>query len=151
MEKYNLNEHIVKRLINRYGGSERKETIVLDDGKQYLLKLPDPTREVKRELSYINNAVSEYLGCKIIKEIGLPVQEVIIGEYSTPSFSTGQTKTYIACACRNLEENGYSLAEAERTSLGSDDDTKGASLPSFSTLAKIAQYTPGISEEEIRD
>lgn len=93
---YNLNEHIISKLINKYGCSERKETILLDDDNEYLLKLPDPAREIHLNLSYINNAISEYLGCKIIKGIGLPVQDVILGEYTTKS-SSGEDKTYIAC------------------------------------------------------
>ncbi len=148
--RYNINEHIVSKLINKYGGSERKESILLDDDNEYLLKLPDPAREVHLSLSYINNAISEYLGCKIIKDIGLPVQDVILGEYTTRS-SSGTDKTYIACACKNLATDGYSLAEAEKTSLGSDGNTKEATIPSFSTLEKIAKYTPDISEQEIRE
>lgn len=89
MNEYCFNDHIVKKLINKYGGSERKETIVLDDGYEYLLKLPDPTREKKRMLSYINNSISEYIGCKIMEKLKLSVQKVILGEYTTIS-STGE-------------------------------------------------------------
>jgi len=48
MNEYNFNEHIIEKLFNRFGGSERKETVVLDDGNEYLLKLPDPIRELGR-------------------------------------------------------------------------------------------------------
>jgi len=149
MNEYNFNEHIIEKLFNRFGGSERKETVVLDDGNEYLLKLPDPIRELGRDLSYINNSFSEFLGCRIMKLLGLPVQDVILGEYTAKS-STREERTYIACACKNLEMDGYRLSEAELTSLSSADDTKGAQTPSFETIREIAKYTPGISEQEIR-
>ncbi|MCD8013228.1 MAG: HipA domain-containing protein [Lachnospiraceae bacterium] len=149
MNEYNFNAHITEKLFNRFGGSERKETVVLDDGNEYLLKLPDPVRELGRDLSYINNAFSEFLGCRIMRLLGIPVQDVILGEYTAKS-STGEERTYIACACKNLETDGYRLSEAELTSLSSADDTKGAQTPSFETIGEIAKYTPGISEQEIR-
>lgn len=40
-----INEHIEKALFNEYSGSEKKMTVLLDDGNKYLLKMPDPTRE----------------------------------------------------------------------------------------------------------
>ncbi|MFI3213087.1 MAG: hypothetical protein R3Y24_07070 [Eubacteriales bacterium] len=148
MNEYNFNAHLIKKLINKYGGSERKETIVLDDGYEYLLKLPDPTREKKRMLSYINNTVSEYIGCKIMEQLKFSVQKVILGEYITIS-SKGEEQKYIACACRNIEGVGNSLAEAERTTLGSDENTRTGVLPSFETIKEIAKYTPDISLDEI--
>lgn len=41
---YNFNEHIINQLLNEYSGSEKKRTILLDDGQKYLLKFPDPIR-----------------------------------------------------------------------------------------------------------
>lgn len=150
MSNYNFNEHIKQKLINRFRGSERKETIVLDDDNEYLLKLPDPSREKDLCLSYVNNAVSEYIGCKIIKEIGLPVQEVILGEYTTSS-SKGTEKTYIACACKNVEHDGLRLTEAETSVLGSYKSQKSAEVASFESLDKIAECTSGITLSEIKE
>lgn len=150
MNEYNFNEHIKMKLINIFGGSERKETIILDDGNKYLLKLPDPIREKNRVISYINNSVSEYLGCKIIKSIGLPVQDVILGEYTTTA-SNGKKKTYIACACKNIVPENYFLSEAEKTTLGNDEDSKSAQKPSFQTLDKIVENISDISSTEVKE
>jgi len=150
MNEYNFNEHIKVKLINIFGGSERKETIILDDGNKYLLKLPDPTREKNRIISYINNSISEYLGCKIIKSIGLPVQDVILGEYTTLS-SNKEKRIYIACACKNIVPEGYFLSEAEKTTLGSDEDSKSAQNPSFQTLNKIIENISDISSSELKE
>ena len=33
----NLNKHITKTLLNEYAGSEKKKTVLMDDGNKYLL------------------------------------------------------------------------------------------------------------------
>lgn len=71
----NLNKHITKTLLNEYAGSEKKKTVLMDDGNKYLLKFPDPTREKGRDLSYINNAISEHISCSIYNIIGIPAQK----------------------------------------------------------------------------
>ena len=73
----NINEHIQKELLNEYGGSEKKKTILLDDGKKYMLKLPDPTRRSILGISYINNTFSEHLGSSIYNLCGIPAQKTI--------------------------------------------------------------------------
>lgn len=148
MNEYNINEHIVKKLKSPFGGSERKRCVILDDGHMYLLKLPDPTREVHRTLSYINNAISEYIGCKVFESVGLPVQQVFLGEF-TDENRYGECKSYIGCACRNIVPAGFFLSDADKASLGSDVDPKAAELPSFATLEMIAKQDDGISREEL--
>ena len=49
-----FNNHIKRTLLNEYAGSEKKKTVILDDGYKYLLKFPDPTREKDLVLSYVN-------------------------------------------------------------------------------------------------
>ena len=115
----NLNEHIVRenRLFN-YGGSETKRQVFLDDGYKYLVKFPDHPKEQNRKdiFSYVNNSFSEYIGCKIAKSIGLPVQEVMLAEY------TGEDKrTRIVCACKDLCRPGKKLSEIDMQNLGSLD------------------------------
>ena len=45
-------------------------------------------------MSYTNSCISEYLGCKVYESVGIPVQEVLLGEYRTPK---GSLKTVVAC------------------------------------------------------
>lgn len=141
---YIINEHIKKKLINKYRGLERKETVILEDGNTYLIKMPDKTEETNRGLSYINNAISEYLGCKIIESIGLDVQEVRLGKYETKS-SEGKNKTDIVCICKDFVPLGYALAEAEVATLGSEKTITA----SFGSIKEISKEIPGISEEEL--
>ena len=138
---YNFNEHIRKELLNEYGGSERKRTVILDDGKKYLLKFPDPIRESGRNLSYINNALSEYIACKIIREIGVPVQDVILGQYTD---ERGITK--IACACQDVRSPGESMYEIEKLQLGSlDPEEKDGA-----TFAGVEKIISKLADENTR-
>lgn len=143
----NLNDIIAAKLTNQYRGSERKETVVIDyqgEKNKYLLKLPDPVREQRHELSYINNAISEYLGCKIISSMGMETQDVLLGEYTNDA-----GKTYIACACKDIVPPGYSLAEAATTSLGSENSSHAAAQTTFDAINVIADEVKGIDREEL--
>lgn len=129
----NINNEIKVKLANHFGGSERKLSVILSDGEMYLLKLPDPIREKGRTLSYINNAFSEYLGCRIIKSMGFDVQDVKLGEYTADN-----GKTYIACACKNIVPEGYVLAEAANTILEDEDSFHTSKTASFDMIDVIA-------------
>ena len=48
-------------VLNSYKGSEKKKTLIYNN-KKYLVKFPDPIREKNKNISYINNAFSEYIG-----------------------------------------------------------------------------------------
>lgn len=94
-----------KELPNRFAGSELKKTL-LYDGKEYLVKFPDPTRKKELEHSYINNTFSEYIGCKIFQSIGIPVQNVLLGTYLSDD-----NKEKIVCACEDFTSNKERLVE----------------------------------------
>ena len=127
----NLNKHITKTLLNEYAGSEKKKTILMDDGNKYLLKFPDPIREKGRDLSYINNAISEHISCSIYNIIGIPAQKTILGEYID---ERGNTK--IACACQDVRENGEMMYEINKLELSSLDNTHAKKL-SFSYMDEV--------------
>ena len=44
--------------------------------KKYLVKFPNPIRE--KNISYINNAISEYVGSNIFKLLGFDVQNTVL-------------------------------------------------------------------------
>ena len=56
-----------------FGGSEQKRAYEID-GKIYMVKFPDPVRQKKNGLSYMNNQFSEYIGCHIFRTLGIPAQ-----------------------------------------------------------------------------
>lgn len=76
-----------------YSGANGSKISVVYQDELYMLKFPaQPTKNPA--LSYTNSCISEYLGCKIYKSVGIPVQEVLLGEYRTPK---GSLKTVVAC------------------------------------------------------
>ncbi len=137
--KSNLNEHIIKeKQFFNYGGSETKKKIMLDDMNWYMVKFPDHPRELDKKdiLSYVNNAFSEYIGCKIAKSMELPVQEVFLAKYSNED----KSKEWTVCGCKDLCGNGEMLSEIEDQNLGSIDVKYNLTFPSaeaiFDRLAK---------------
>ncbi len=103
--------------INTYRGSEKKKALVYD-GKRYLVKFPDPVREKKRGLSYINNAFSEYVGSNIFRLVGMDVQDTILGSYED------QGKKKVICACLDFTDDEHSLLEFETIALSRSTDKK---------------------------
>lgn len=141
----NFNRHIKRELVNEYAGSEKKRTIILDDGYKYLLKFPDPIREKNNDLSYINNAISEYLGCKIIKSIGLSVQDVILGEYTDE-----RGKTKVACACKDVRNPGEIMHPVQTIALSSlDEETRNEATVDNATY--FAENFKLLPKDEILD
>ena len=108
--------------LNNYKGSEKKKTLVYDN-KKYLVKFPDPIREKNKNISYINNAFSEYVGSNIFRLIGFKTQNTILGKY----FYNGKEK--IVCGCEDFTDNNNILYEFENLALSTNPDkTIGAEL-----------------------
>ncbi|MGN1299727.1 MAG: HipA domain-containing protein [Clostridia bacterium] len=95
-----------KEEINQYKGSEKKKTLIYNNVK-YLVKFPDPLRQKNKDLSYINNAFSEYIGSKIFELIGIKTQKTLLGYYNI----NGKEK--IVCACEDFTTENKTLYEFE--------------------------------------
>ena len=137
-----MNFNSCKELPNKYLGSDRKKTILID-GDRYLLKFPDPTGDypLELELSYINNAISEFIGCKVFKSLGIPVQEVLLGTYS----EQGKEKK-IDCACKDFCADGFSLYEAEALLISRTEEIKTNRMELDCIVSFMEQMEP-IAEE----
>ena len=103
--------------LNNYSGSEKKKTLIYDN-KKFLVKFPDPIREKNKNVSYINNAFSEYVGSSIFKLIGFNTQNTILGKYNF----NGKEK--IVCACEDFTDDNHVLYEFDKVSLSSNPDKK---------------------------
>lgn len=76
----------------------------------YVLKFSDSIREKNLPLSYMNNVISTYIGCKIFKNIDIPTQEVIIGFYDEES-TILPIKKKVVVACKDFTTNDKKLVE----------------------------------------
>ena len=103
--------------LNTYKGSEKKKTLIYDN-KRYLVKFPDPVREKNKNISYINNAFSEYVGSNIFKIVGFDTQTTILGTY------TYNGKEKIVCACEDFTDSKHVLYEFENLALSTNPDKK---------------------------
>ena len=78
---------------------------ILYESKEYLLKFPDPIREIGNSLSYMNNQFSEYIGCHIFESVGIKVQNTILGEYIDGH------KDKVVVACEDFTDKEHVLIE----------------------------------------
>lgn len=102
---------------NSYKGSEKKKTLIYNN-KKYLVKFPDPNDEKNKNISYINNAFSEYIGSNIFKMTGFKTQNTILGKYKF------KEKTKIVCACEDFTDENNVLYEFENLALSTNPDKK---------------------------
>lgn len=103
--------------LNSYKGSEKKKTLIYNNIR-YLVKFPDPIREKNKNISYINNAFSEYVGSNIFKIIGFETQNTLLGTYTY----NGREK--IVCACEDFTDGNHVLYEFENLALSANPDKK---------------------------
>lgn len=94
----------VQEIPGTYGGSELKKTIVYND-EIYMMKFPDPIRQRKIQLSYMNNQFSEHIGCQIFRSCGIDTQETILGIFNT------NLGNKVVVACKDFTKNGSELLE----------------------------------------
>lgn len=95
---------------NNYQGSEKKKTLIYNNIK-YLVKFPDPIMEKNKNISYINNAFSEYIGSNIFKMAEFEAQNTLLGKY----YYKGKEK--IVCACEDFTDNEHILYEFENLAI----------------------------------
>ena len=87
-----------------YAGANGSKISVLYNGEQYMLKFP-PFPTINKEMSYTNSCISEYIGCKVFESVGIPVQETVIGTY------TSKGKEKIVVACKDFTSQGIALQD----------------------------------------
>lgn len=103
--------------LNNYKGSEKKKTLIYNN-KKYLVKFPDPIREKKKNISYINNAFSEYVGSNVFKICGFETQNTVLGKYKY------NNNEKIVCACEDFTDEHTILYEFEKLALSTNLDKK---------------------------
>lgn len=127
---------------NNYKGSEKKKTLIYDN-KKYLVKFPDPVREKNKNISYINNAFSEYVGSNIFKIVGFETQNTVLGKY----FYNGKEK--IVCACEDFTDEENILYEFESLALSTNPDKKIET--DIEDIMEVLDENKMIHQEEIKE
>lgn len=128
--------------LNSYKGSEKKKTLIYND-KKYLVKFPDPITERNKNISYINNAFSEYVGSNIFKLTDFATQNTILGKY----IYNGKEK--IVCACEDFTDNDNVLYEFESLALSSNPDKKiGTELEDILEIIEESKMIDAIDTKE---
>lgn len=102
---------------NNYKGSEKKKTLIYNN-KKYLVKFPDPIREKNKNISYINNAFSEYVGSNIFEICGIKTQKTLLGTYKY------KEKEKVVCACEDFTDEENLLYEFENLALSTNPDKR---------------------------
>lgn len=102
---------------NNYKGSEKKKTLIYNN-KKYLVKFPDPIREKNKNISYINNAFSEYVGSNIFEICGIKTQKTLLGTYKY------KEKEKVVCACEDFTDEENLLYEFESLALSTNPDKR---------------------------
>ena len=88
-----------------YAGANGSKISVVYNGGIYMLKFP-PQAPRNNDMSYSNSCFAEYLGCKIYESIGVPVQEVILG-----TFTTKKGIEKIVVACKDFTTGGKTIQD----------------------------------------
>ena len=133
---------------NRFGGSERKRTLIYD-GSTYMVKFPDPVRSTKKtSLSYINNQFSEHIGCSIFRHLGIPAQETFLATCIDPM--NKMEKIVVACKlfCQNGEGD---LVEFSKFLLN-DTDSTSRRTTTVEDVMDVLDHSPlRLDREKIKD
>lgn len=93
-----------KKLNKLYDGANGSKICIEYQGFSYMLKFPTYAK-FNKDMSYANGCLSEYLGCKIFNNVGVPAQETILGKYN----ANGKEK--IVVACRDFTRPGIVLQD----------------------------------------
>ncbi len=118
-----------------YAGANGNKISVVYESSTYMLKFPSPPRRNKN-ISYTNGCASEYIGCHIFESVGIPVQQTLLGTYT----SGGRKK--IVVACRDFTSTGVVLqdfASLKNTIIDSEQNGYGTELSDI--MSAIEQQT----------
>ena len=133
--------------LKRYGGSDKKETIIFNN-ERYMLKFNDDIPPEKRNdmiSSSRNNVFSEYVSCHIYAALGIPVQETLLG----------MRHGHIVVACKDFCVNDYELNEFIKYGNSIDIDFEDQRYPEIKDVIKVIrrnkQMDPKIIEERFWD
>ena len=129
-------------VFNNYKGSEKKKTLIYNK-KRYLVKFPDPIIGENTNLSFKNNAFSEYVGSNVFQLSGFNTQNTILGKY------TYNGKEKIVCACEDFTDDDNILYEFESLALSTNPDKKIET--ELTDIMEVIEESKMINSKETKD
>ena len=121
-----------------YGGSDRKFGIIYND-KPYMIKFAEKIDPNKKQselaTSSINNCISEYIGSRIAKSIGIPSHETILGNYN------GE----IVIACRDFCGDEYISHEFAYYMRKKYDSKEIGKLPRIEQIYDVINHSDSLT------
>lgn len=103
-----------------YTGANGNKIAVKVENKIYMLKFP-PKPTKNKLISYTNSCFSEYISCKVIESLGIPVQKTYLGKY----------RNKIVVACEDFTMGGkvfLDFASIKNTIVNSEQEGYGTEL-----------------------
>ena len=129
-------------VFNNYKGSEKKKTLIYNN-KRYLVKFPDPIIRENTNLSFKNNAFSEYVGSNVFQMSRFNTQNTILGKY----IYNGKEK--IVCACEDFTDDDNILYEFESLALSTNPDKKIET--ELTDIMEVIEESKMINSKETKD
>ncbi len=118
-----------------YTGANGSKIAVVYNENLYMLKFPVPPSRNK-EMSYTTGCVSEYLGSHIFEIIGIPVQETLLGTFTT----NGREKVVVACKDFTTDDTVLQdFASLKNTIIDSEHNGYGTELSDILTAIEEQQ------------
>ena len=109
----------------------------------YLVKFPNPIREKNKNISYINNAISEYVESNIFKLLGFDVQNTFLETYLY------NNKEKLVCGCEDFTDSDTILYEFESLANSYNPDKKIQT--ELDDILDVIKNSPNIDNELVKE
>lgn len=125
--------------LRAYAGRNGNKLCLIYNNEMYMFKFHTHKKN-RKDLSYTNDFISEYLGCKIFVSAGFEAQETILGIYN------GRP----GVACKDFVVNGFTLLEANKlkNAYGFERSGKGENYDEMMELIDKQKVIPKKELEE---
>jgi hypothetical protein len=126
----------IERGYRGYASGSLKRLSIIYEGDYYLLKYPDRNRNKTHDLqvsSYLNNSLSEYVGCRIFESVGIPAQQTLLAK----------SDDNIVVACKDFidRDRGMELQEFSNISKEILSSSDAGRYPSIEKIYRIIEQS----------
>lgn len=131
------------KMLKVYGGANGGKTGVRINGKNYMLKFP-PLNKFLDDASYTNSCISEDIGCRILKILGMDSQNTMLGIV----IKNGKEK--VCVACEDFEITGFRLYEFSKIKNDDIDTSSNGMNTELEEILNTIETQRFLPPEEVR-